>query len=144
MALADNTPLVNGQAYSYADIVVSIAGVPLAGIMEISYKDSQEVTENFGAGRFPVSRGKGKIESEASISIDRAEYNAIINAAPGKRLQNIPEFDITVSYVPEASAPVTDIIRNCVFKNGSGGAAEGDSNVVAELELAVSHIDYNN
>ena len=112
--------------------------------MEVKYKDAQDVTENYGAGRFPVSRGKGPIKSEANISIDRAEYNALVNAAPNKRLQDIPEFDITVSYVPDASAPVTDVIRNCVFKNGAGGAAEGDSNVVAELELAVSHIDYNN
>lgn len=144
MALADQTPLVNGQAYAYADIIVNILGTPIAGITEIKYEDNQEITENFGAGRFPTSRGFGTIEATASISIDRAEFNALINAAPGKRLQNIPEFDITVSYVPDASTPVTDIIRNCRFKKGQGGAAQGDSNVVAELELAVSHIDWNN
>jgi len=141
--MADFTPLVNGQAYAYADIIVTIAGSPLAGITAVSYSDSQEVTENFGAGRFPVSRGLGKIESEATITIDRAELNALIGAAAGNRLQNIGEFDITVSYVPEASAPKTDILKNCRFKNTVGGATEGDSNVVAELELAVSHIQWN-
>ena len=140
--MADNTPLINGQAYAYADIVVTILGSPLAGITAIEYSDSQEVTENFGAGRWPVSRGLGKIESEAKITIDRAELNALIKAAPNKRLQNIGEFDVVVSYVPEGSAPVTDIIKNCRFKNTVGGASEGDSNVVAELELAVSHIDW--
>lgn len=141
--MADFTPLVNGQAYSYADIIVSIAGSPVAGITAVSYSDTQEVTENFGAGRFPVSRGLGKIESEATITIDRAELNALIEAAAGNRLQNIGEFDITVSYVPEASTPKTDILKNCRFKNTTGGASEGDSNVVAELELAVSHILWN-
>lgn len=140
--MADLTPLINGQAYAYADIIVTILGAPLAGITAIEYSDSQEVTENFGAGRWPVSRGLGKIESEAKITIDRAELNALIKAAPLKRLQNIGEFDIVVSYVPEGSAPVTDIIKNCRFKNTVGGASEGDSNVVAELELAVSHIDW--
>jgi hypothetical protein len=140
--MADLTPLINGQAYAYADIIVTILGSPLAGITAIEYSDSQEVTENFGAGRWPVSRGLGKIESEAKITIDRAELNALIKAAPLKRLQNIGEFDIVVSYVPEGSAPVTDIIKNCRFKNTVGGASEGDSNVVAELELAVSHIDW--
>ena len=140
--MADLTPLINGQAYAYADIIVTILGAPLAGITAIEYSDSQEVTENFGAGRWPVSRGLGKIESEAKITIDRAELNALIKAAPNKRLQNIGEFDVVVSYVPEGSAPVTDIIKNCRFKNTVGGASEGDSNVVAELELAVSHIDW--
>jgi hypothetical protein len=140
--MADLTPLINGQAYAYADIIVTILGSPLAGITAIEYSDSQEVTENFGAGRWPVSRGLGKIESEAKITIDRAELNALIKAAPNKRLQNIGEFDVVVSYVPEGSAPVTDIIKNCRFKNTVGGASEGDSNVVAELELAVSHIDW--
>ena len=76
------TPLVNGQAYAYADIVVTVLGSPIAGISSISYSDAQEVTENYGAGRFPVSRGLGKIESEASMTIDRAELNALIIAAP--------------------------------------------------------------
>jgi hypothetical protein len=137
------TPLVNGQAYAYADIVVTILGSPIAGITSVTYSDSQEITENFGAGNFPTSRGFGKIESEAAITIDRAELNALLNAAPDNRLQRIGEFDITVSYVPEGSAPVTDIIKNCRFKNTPSGASEGDSNVLAELELAVSHIQWN-
>ena len=138
--MADFTPLVNGQAYSYADITVTILGTPIAGITSISYSDTQEITENMGSGRFPVSRGFGTISSEASLTIDRAELNALLLASPGNRLQNIGEFDITVSYVPTGSAPVTDIIKNCRFKNTPSGASEGDSNVIAELELAVSHI----
>lgn len=138
--MPDFTPLVNGQAYSYADIVVTILGAPVAGITSVTYSDTQEITENFGAGRFPVSRGLGKIETEAAITIDRAELNAILLAAPNSRLQNIGEFDITVSYVPIGSAPVTDILKNCRFKNTPSGGSEGDSNIVAELELAVSHV----
>jgi len=140
--MPDNTPLVNGQAYAYADIVVTVLGSPLAGITSIKYSDTQEITENYGQGRFPVSRGLGKIESEATMTIDRAELNALIAASTGNRLQNIGEFDITVSYVPSASAPVTDIIRNCRFKNTPSGGDEGDSSVMAELELAVSHINW--
>ena len=144
MALADNPPLINGQAYSYADIIVTILGVPVAGITAVEYSQNQEVTENYGAGRFVVSRGKGKIEAEGKITLDKAEFAAIIDAAPGKSVFNIPEFDIEVNYVPEGSTPRTDVLRNCVFKNAMGGASEGDSNVLAELELAVSHIDWNN
>jgi hypothetical protein len=138
--MADFTPLVNGQAYAYADITVTILNTPIAGITDIKYNDMQEITENFGSGKFPTTRGFGTIKSEATLTIDRAELNALLKAAPSNRLQNIGEFDITVSYVPAGSPPVTDIIKNCRFKNTPSGASEGDSNVVAELELAVSHI----
>jgi hypothetical protein len=141
--MADNTPLVNGQAYAYADIIVTILGSPVAGITAVNYSDTQEITENYGAGRFPVSRGLGKIESECTMTIDRAELNAILDAAPANRLQNIGEFDITVSYVPLGSAPVTDIIKNCRFKNTPSGGAEGDSSIMSELEIATSHINWN-
>ena len=139
----DNTPLINGQAYSWVDITVNILGVPLAGIMEISYEETGEIVNNYGAGRRPVSRGHGKIECTASISIDRAEYNSLIQAAPGKNLMNIPEFDITVAYLPDGSAPTADIIKNCRFKTNKSGGSEGDTNIVSELELVPSSVEWD-
>ncbi len=139
----DRTPLVNGTAYSWVDITVSLFGVPVAGIQSVSYEQTGEIVNNYGAGRLPVSQGNGKIECTASITIDRAEYNALIASAPGKNLMNIPNFDVVVAYLPEGSAPVADIIKNCRFKKMVGGASEGDTNVVAELELVPSHVEWN-
>ena len=142
--MADFTPFINGTAYSYADIIVSILGQPVAGITSVTYSDSQEITQNYGAGRFPVSTGFGVIESTATITIDRAELNALITAAPFNRLQNIAEFDITVTYLPANSVPVTDVLRNCRFKNTPSGGSQGDANIVSELELSLTHIDWAN
>lgn len=139
----DRTPLVNGQAYSYVDIVVNILGVPLAGITAVTYEETGDIVNNFGAGRRPVSRGHGKIEPSASISIDRAEYNSLIQAAPGKNLMNIPEFDIIVSYLPEGSAPTSDILKNCRFKTNKSGGSEGDTNIIADLELVISNVEWD-
>lgn len=143
MAITDRTPLINGEAYAYSNISVNILGVVLAGITMIDYAEEAEVVNNYGQGRRPVSRGHGKIEATASISIDRAEYNALVSASPNGSLLDVPEFDIVVSYLPERSAPTVDIIKNCRFKNMKGGAAEGDTNVIAELELVPSHIEWN-
>jgi len=139
----DRTPLINGIAYSWVDMTTSIFGVPIAGITEITYEETADVVNNYGAGRRPVSQSNGKIEVTASMTIDRAEYNALVAAAPGKNLMNIPNFDLVVAYLPEGSAPVADIIKNCKFKTMSGGASEGDSNVVASLEMVPSNIEWN-
>ena len=139
----DRTPLVNGQAYAYVDITVNILGIPLAGITSIVYSETSEITNNYGAGRRPVSRSNGKIEATATITIDRAEFNSLVRAAPGRNLMNIPEFDMTVAMLPEASAPTADILRNCRFKTAASGGSEGDANIVSELELVISNIDWD-
>lgn len=141
--MADQTPLVNGIAYSYSDIVVTILGSPLAGITAVKYEDDQEITNNYGAGRNVVSQGHGPITVEAGMTIDKAELTALIKVAPGKRLQNIGSFDISVTYAPLGQAPTTDIIRNCRFMNTPGGGEQGSTNIEAELKLMPSHIDWD-
>lgn len=143
MPLNDRTPLVNGIAYSYVDINVLIGGVPLSGISAINYAENAEVANNYGAGRRPVSRGYGKIETEVTMTIDRAELNALIDAAPSKSLLNIPEFDMIVAYVPEGSIPKADTLKNCRFANSPSGGAVDDTSIDSELTLVVSHIEWN-
>ena len=58
-------PLVNGMLYSWADIVTSISGVPVTGIVGVEYGDDQEVVNKYGAGRHPVGRAKGRITPSA-------------------------------------------------------------------------------
>lgn len=141
--LADRTPLINGTAYSYADAVVNLFGVPLAGITSVKYMADGEVVNNYGAGRKPTSRGHGPIEFTASITIDRAEFNSLIQAAPNKNLLDIPEFDVVVTYVPDGSAPTTDIIKKCRFKNSGSGGQQGDTNIEIELNLVPADIEFD-
>lgn len=137
------TPNINGEAYAWVDITVNIGGTIIAGITSIEYSEDAEVTNNYGAGRKPVSQSVGKSEFTASMTIDRAEYNALLRSAPGNSLIKIPRFDVIVSYLPEGSAPTTDIIKGCRFKNNKGGGSEGDSTVMVDLELVPSDIEFN-
>lgn len=141
--MATFIPLINGQAYSYVDITVNINGVIISGITTIEYDETQERTNNYGTGTRPTSRGSGKIEPTCTMSIERGEYNALINASPGHSLLNIPEFDVIVSYTPLNSIPVVDIIKNCRFLKNASGGSEGDTNIISELDLLPSHIEWN-
>jgi hypothetical protein len=62
-------PLINGNTYSWGDIIFSVAGVPVTGVTGIEYSDNQEVTDNYGAGRYPVSRSKGRISCTGKITL---------------------------------------------------------------------------
>lgn len=136
-------PLVNGMLYSWADIVTSISGVPVTGIVGVEYGDDQEVVNKYGAGRHPVGRAKGRITSSAKIILYQEEVEAIQRQAPNGRIQDIAPFDITVTYLPDSGIVTTDKIRNCQFKGNSRKWKEGDTGQEVELELVPSHIEWN-
>lgn len=136
----DGMPLINGVEYSWGDIVAAINGVPLVGITAISYEDSQDMQNNYGAGRHPVSRSKGRITPSAKITLHQSEVIALQSQSLTGRLQDIAPFDITVSYIPDSGIVVTDKIRNCQFKANKRDWKEGDMLQEVELELLPSHI----
>lgn len=136
-------PLINGNEYSWGDIVCAVAGTPVTGITGIEYSDEQEVTDNYGAGRYAVSRSKGRITCKGKITLYSSEVNAIVKKTKNGRLQDLGAFDIIVSYIPdEGGVVVIDKLRNCQFKKNERSWSEGDTGKTVDLELAVSHIEW--
>lgn len=134
-------PLINGIEYSWGDIVLTIAGVPIMGITAIEYSDEQEVINNYGAGRYPVSRSKGRITCTGKITLYNSEVKALLKKTANGRLQDVAAFDIIVSYIPdEGGVVVVDKIKNCSFIKNQNSWSEGDTSSTVELELVVSHI----
>lgn len=142
MDIRNGVPLINGVEYAWGDIVAAINGVPLIGIVAIKYSDSQEMQNNPGAGRYPVSRSKGRITCTASITLYKSEVVALQRQAPNGRLQDIAPFDLMVSYLPESGIISTDKIRNCQFTENKVDWKEGDLNQQIELTLIISHIEW--
>lgn len=136
-------PLINGVEYSWGDIVATIAGMVATGITGIEYSDEQEVTNNYGSGRYPVSRSKGRITCAGKISLYMSEVKALERMAPNGRLQDIPAFPIVVSYVPTDGAKVVhDKLHNVQFKKNERSWKEGDTTTEVDLDLVISHIDW--
>lgn len=138
-------PLVRGTRHSWASLEINLLGYNPAGITAISYDDTQEKVNNYGIGIYPVSRGLGKYEATAKITLAAYEIDAIQEAVgTGKRLQDIPPFDIVVAFLPVGEDKlITHTIRNCEFKTNKRDLKQGDTGLEAEFELIVSHIDWN-
>lgn len=135
-------PLVNGTAYSWSQITVNILGVPVAGVSAVSYTEEQEMQDNYGAGNRPVSRGYGRITTEGSITMHMEEVEALQAAVTTGRLQDIPEFDVVVAYLPEGGNIVTHTLKNCRFKNNGREISEGDMAINVEIPMQISHINW--
>ncbi len=135
-------PLINGKSYEWADILVNVLGVPVIGITNIEYEEKQGMENIYGAGRLPVSRGYGKIEPTAKMTILMEELENIQTVAPFGRIQDIPEFDIVVMYLDVANITRKHVLKNVRFMNNKRTASSGDTSIPVELELIISHVQY--
>lgn len=136
-------PFINGVQYHWGQIAVRGLGNIFVGIEKISYEEKQEIMNNYGAGNYPIGQGLGKIETEGSFTLFQEELEALQSAAPGRRLQAIPNFDITVTFIPEpGQALVTHTIKNVRIKNNKRDMSSGDTKVSSEISFIASHIEF--
>lgn len=136
-------PLINGRAYDWASIKLQLLGLTIVGVTAISYDDTQAKVDNQGAGNFASSRGYGKYEAKASITLEMKEVERLqAQLGPGRRLQDIAPFNIVVAYVNESNRMVTHTIHNVEFTNNKREIKAGDTNIEVALELITSHITW--
>lgn len=134
-------PLINGRAYDFAQIRVTMFGNIVPSISAVEYMEEQEKENNFGAGDRPVSRGAGAINSSGKLTISMNDVEAIRAATVDGSLLNIPAFDVTVTYLhPTASKVVSHILKNCEFINDGVTTAQGDKDVKRDFDIVISHI----
>lgn len=143
MALLERPPLINGVEYTQADIVLNLLGVPIIGITAIEYSDIQNIEGNYSTGHLPTSVGFGQVDLTATITITSVEFRKIVAFSPGRRIQNIPFFDVGVNYVPEGGLIVRDRLVRCKFKGANISSSTNNTQIEVPLELFVADIRYN-
>ncbi|GAF93645.1 unnamed protein product [marine sediment metagenome] len=134
-------PLINGRAYDYVDIQVSILGAELNGVTEVNYTSTQEKVNNFGTGVFPTSRGRAARDTAGSIGLSMNEVEALREIAPLGNLLDIPAFDIVVVF-GNVQAPQTHIVKNCEFLSDGTETSQGDTSVNRVYDFVASHVQY--
>ena len=139
----DLVPLINGKAYEWADVNVMIMGVPIAGITAIKYNDDQDMENNYGAGNKPVSRGYGNITfDDCALTLMSEEVEALQKLSPTGRIQDIPEFNIIVAYIPTGGLPVKHTLKMVRFKSNKRDTKQGDKKIEVELPIIVGDIKW--
>lgn len=131
--------LINGTAYTWNSITLPLFGVPVQGITEISYKKKQTKTNNYGKGSEPVSRGRGKKEYEASITLEMKEVEWLKLKASGSLL-DIKPFDIPVVFSGDGVALTTHTLIACEFTEVGIESKNGDTEINVTLPLILGGI----
>ena len=105
-----------GKIAGWNSVKVVMLGRQVEGITALSYKDSKEKDNIYGAGEFPVGRGEGNYKAEA--------------------------FDIPVMYEYKGLV-MKDVIRNVEFTDNGVDVKQGDKSIATQFTLLPSHIDWN-
>lgn len=143
--MADTT-IINkfGNLQGWNNITANIMGRDVEGITSLSYSDSEEKENVYGAGKYPVGRGSGNYAAEASITLLKEEYDAIQAALPPKKgLSDIEPFDITVEYALPDGRLMKDRLRNVQFVGRGVEANQNDKSLPYQSDLIISHIEWN-
>lgn len=138
------TVLAQGINYSWGTVAIRALGGVFVGVTKIMYKESQNIVNNYGAGNFPTGRGIGQVTYEGSIDLYAEELVALRAIAAGGRIQNIPEFDITVTYDVSGVKRVSDVITSCRFLENGREVASEDTRIVYSVPLVIGFIKWGN
>lgn len=133
--------MINGHAYEWANLEVYIGETVIHGITAIKYSQEQEKANNYGRGNKPVSRSRGKITFEGSITLEMIEVEALQAIAPGADILNL-QFDVLVAYLSNGEV-VKHKLLFCEFTNNGRELSQGDSEVQIELNLIIGDIKWS-
>jgi hypothetical protein len=136
-----DTPLINGNRYSFASIELNVAGRRFIGFSEINYSDNLEPGEVRGAHAQPLGHTQGDYSSEASITMYEEEFNELLDVL-GDNFRSA-RFSVVVSYADEGQKVVTDEIVGCHIGQIEKSRSQGTDGLGVPVTLHPHFIKWN-
>lgn len=141
-----NATIINkfGKLQGWNSLTANVLGRDLEGITMLSYDDDEDISNAYGAGKYPIGRSDGNYTTEpVKIGLYKEEMDLLdASMAPGMRIQEIPPFPIIAEYERPGGAVSKDIIHNFQFKKRGRAVQQGDGSIVYECEGICSHIEW--
>jgi hypothetical protein len=133
-----------GTLQGWNTVTANILGRDVEGITELAYDDKEKKENVYGAGKYPIGRGRGNYEPKASITLMKEEVDALkLSLPPGKSIRDIAPFDMVVQYETENGIILKDRIRNAEFMGDGVEVKQNDMTITTKYELLISHIEWN-
>ncbi len=142
--MAQTPVLINGVEYSGVDIKVAIAGVPVYGIVKISFTEDQEKVDYYALGSDrPVGRHRGVKKATGSMTLYPREIEAIQAAAPNHDIMDVAMFDVSIVATPlNSDNTFACVLKNVEFmKNGRDFDVNATTQEV-EIPVIISHVKW--
>lgn len=135
------TPLINGNRYSFASLTLWFNGFPFVGFKEISYDQSLTPGQVRGAHPQMLGRTRGKLEANASATFYKEEWNEIL-AALGDGYMEAP-LSIDVTYSENGETPKIDKLKGLRIQKHEDSHSEGEDPTEVKVEFSIMWIEPN-
>ena len=138
--------VINGKYRNYASIRITAFGALLTTVKAINYKraDAIDPVKALGTTK-TIGYTQGDETNEGSITLLSEEVDAIQSSLPpGKSIQDIPAFPVSISYVGDNGLQVSHTLIGCKFKvNSRSGEAGSNDAIAVEIPLFISDINWS-
>lgn len=128
-----------GKAYDSGDVIITMDGVMIDEVKDITYGTDQEHQVNHSLSNDPTSWSMGKITHKSTITLYMAAVVMLEKMSGGNLLSKRP-FDIQVSFVNEYNEIVNDTLT--VKFQSQGRDVTGEMGLVKQFDLFVLNINY--
>lgn len=135
-----NKPLINGQAYAFTQLRLIVQGVRIRGVTSINYTEGKTKTNEYGAGEYPIERGEGQIEPDASIELSQTAVEKLRKLSPTGKLIDLLPFTILVSF-RNRDGRMVDLLKNAEFLDYGVDSSTGDTRNTRDFPLIFSHLE---
>jgi hypothetical protein len=141
-----NGPVINGKYRNYSSIRITAFGGLFTTVKAISYErtDAIDGVKALGTTK-DIGYTQGDEKCVGSITLLSEEVDALQKSLPpGKSIQDIPAFPISVSYVGDLGIQVSHTLIGCKFtKNSRSGEAGSNDALSVEIPLYIADIYWN-
>ena len=114
------------------------------GIEDIEYSAKMSRGKLYGSSRTPRTRTDGEVEPDASMTIWRSHFQAVMSFA---KQANIPiaklHMTIAITYSAQGYAPYTDTLYDVLFGEIGNSASRGPDALMVKLPLDPLDIFYD-
>lgn len=137
------TPLIQGIMYSAASVNNIAFGVPVTGLVNLTFSRKQVKEHQYNLGNEPIGRTYNQIMYEASITVYKEWWNSVIEAAPNKDPLQIAPFNWTIAYGnPQLGQQIkTETLQMFEFMEDGLKVAAGDTKLTIDIPCIYAGIE---
>lgn len=147
-------PEINGVRTSFCSMTFGIESIPIVGVKEVNYEETDTITQIRGSSRQPIGRSAGYATYKGSVVFYQKEFYKIIlpklvaiAAAQGHRAGAwaMASHLIAISYTEEASPDdtVLDEIVGARIHSPKNAHSEGGDVLVVSCDIDIMGIRWN-
>lgn len=149
MSKINQKTTVNGQAFSFVDIKVTIAELPFAAfngipIKSISYNQSRQRVYNYENSKYPTSFSIGKATFTGSVTFTMDSFELLragitASTAGYTSITELPPINILIKYNNAGKSAATEI-KGVLFTSENVSGSEGDDTFSISCDFVASDI----